>query len=109
MAMFQEYTRRETKARKAHICAECKTPIEKGTVYIRNGQKLGHEFSTVARHSDCLNVADRFSGMLMTHQGFRMFLVAGISRNPNIWPTIRDSICDEFPMVIERMAKAGLS
>jgi len=107
MVIFKEFTRRETKARKEHICAECKTPIEKGSVYIRNGQQLGREFTSVARHSDCLIVADRFSGMLMTRQGFRMFLAAGISQNPNIWPTIRDSICDEFPQVIERMAKAG--
>lgn len=106
MTRFREFTRRETKARIEHVCAECRQPIAKGSVYIRNGQQLDAEFSTVARHNDCLIVADRFAGLLTVHHGIRMFLVAGIKACPNILPTIRDSTAVEFPDVALRIAKA---
>ena len=80
MTHFKEFTRRETKARIPHQCAECLGGIDKGTVYIRNGQQMGREFSTVARHSDCLLVADRFAGLLETGLGFRFFLSFGIKK-----------------------------
>lgn len=107
MTHFREFTRRETKARKQHICAECLTAIETGTVYIRNGQQMGGEFSSIARHANCLIVADRFAGLLMTGLSFRLFLMAGIKNNPDIWPKIKASIEKEFPDVVLRLSLAG--
>lgn len=107
MTHFREFTRRETKARKAHVCAECHTPIEVGTIYIRNGQQMGREFSSIARHVNCLIVADRFAGLLMTGVSFRLFLLPGIKNNPDIWPKIKTSIAKEFPDVVLRLSLAG--
>lgn len=44
-------------ARKTHHCEECATPIEPGTLYVRQRNVQSGEAYTYKAHADCLDVA----------------------------------------------------
>ncbi|MGB6229489.1 MAG: hypothetical protein WBF53_05115 [Litorimonas sp.] len=102
---FEEYTRRVVQARQAHVCAECRGEIAADTTYVRNGQRLGVQITTVARHAECLAFADRFRDLLTTDQGLPLHLHAAIAAQPALIEAIGDLVEDEHRIVVTRLSE----
>ena len=96
-----ETTQREKKARKIHKCAECKCDIDAGSIYVASSLKIGGRYEPIARHRDCLSFGNMIADELMTEDGYRLFIHAGLKTRD-----ISDLVLARgkaFPAVIERL------
>lgn len=108
MVDYHEGTLREKKARKIHTCAECKQPIDKGEIYIRNSVRINGSYTSHARHKDCVDAARSLRGVLATSEGFPLFMLPGFQKRPEHWRTHRVVIKRIYPDVYGRLVKSGL-
>lgn len=101
--MYSETTKREKKARKVHICNECETEIEKGSVYIGNSSVIEGRYEPMRRHSDCIEAAELLEAEGLKGGTYgRFFLKVMIERNPEVTPQL-DALLIDFPDVLERL------
>jgi len=106
MMTYSETTQRPKKARKEHVCDECKTTIAKGTVYIGNSSVIDGKYEPMRRHMDCIAAADLLDAECTVSGTYSRFLLTVlIAKNPDIKPKLKALLVD-FPEVLARLNAA---
>ena len=99
---YTETTRRERTARKAKICAECKTNIEKGEIFTANSALENGKYTAMSRHMDCIEAADALDAEIIHSQNPRLFLKPMIEASNEPKEHIL-AILSDCPLVLERL------